>query len=396
MVEAFAIAFLLSVCVIRVFMPLAVSFGFVDAPDLRKRHAGKIPLVGGVAIYATLVPLGLVLPFWEEGNGIGLLAIGLPLLLIGLADDYWQISARVRIGAEVCCSLAAIYFCDIRLDDIGPLIPGLGGTLVLLAIPLTVVSMVGVINAINMTDGVDGLAGGLALLTFSALALLAYPTNFDLALQLVSFVAVLLGFLYFNSRFFGRARALIFMGDGGAIFIGFALAWYLITLSQGPDAAYKPATALWLFAVPLLDTLTIMSRRIMHRQSPFAADREHLHHILLLAGFGANRTVLIILAAHLLCILCGLASIWLEAPDWVIFGLFAVLFAVYYAAMTRSWKVMKKIKLFREWAGFEDRRSEDRSTRGRRSAFERRQVQFVFATSERRTAGNRRSGKERA
>jgi hypothetical protein len=148
--------------------------------------------------------------------------------------------------------------------------------------------------------------------------------------------------------------------------------------------------------VPLLDTLTIMSRRIMHRQSPFAADREHLHHILLLAGFGANRTVLIILAAHLLCILCGLASIWLEAPDWVIFGLFAVLFAVYYAAMTRSWKVMKKIKLFREWAGFEDRRSEDRSTRGRRSAFERRQVQFVFATSERRTAGNRRSGKERA
>jgi UDP-GlcNAc:undecaprenyl-phosphate GlcNAc-1-phosphate transferase len=241
MVEAFAIAFLLSVCVIRVFMPLAVSFGFVDAPDLRKRHAGKIPLVGGVAIYATLVPLGLVLPFWEEGNGIGLLAIGLPLLLIGLADDYWQISARVRIGAEVCCSLAAIYLCDIRLDDIGPLIPGLGGTLVLLAIPLTVVSMVGVINAINMTDGVDGLAGGLALLTFSALALLAYPTNLDLALQLVSFVAVLLGFLYFNSRFFGRARALIFMGDGGAIFIGFALAWYLITLSQGPDAAYNAA-----------------------------------------------------------------------------------------------------------------------------------------------------------
>lgn len=396
MLEAFAIAFLLSVGFIRLLMPVAVRVGFVDAPCLRKRHDGQIPLVGGLGIYATLLPLCLIFPFWQAQNGLWLIALGLPLLMIGLADDRWQLSARMRFAVEIACSLVAIQYCGIRLEDIGHLLPQVGGTLVLLSIPLSVVGIVGVINAINMTDGVDGLAGGLAALTFAALAWLALPNDPAVALQLVSFVAVLVGFLVFNSRFFGRKRAVIFMGDGGAIFIGFALAWYLIMLSQGPNAAYSPATALWLFAVPLLDTLTIMTRRIRHGQSPFAADREHLHHILLLAGFGANRTVLIILGAHSLFILCGLANIWFKAPDWVTFGLFAVLFAAYYASMTHAWKIMKKVKSFREWAGFEDRRNEDRGTTGRRSSAERRQAQLPLSMADRRTATNRRSGKDRA
>ena len=396
MIEVFFIAFLLSIGFIRILIPAALRVGFVDAPCLRKRHDGQIPLVGGLGIYATLLPLCLILPFWQARNGVWLITLGLPLLLTGLADDRWQLSARMRIFVEIGCSLVAIQYCGVRLEDIGHLLPQVGGTLVLLSVPLSVISMVGVINAINMTDGVDGLAGGLSTLTFAALAWLAVPSDPAVALQLVSFVAVLVGFLVFNSRFFGRKRASIFMGDGGAIFIGFALAWYLITLSQGPNAVYSPATALWLFAMPLLDTLTIMTRRMRHGQSPFAADREHLHHILLLAGFGANRTVLIILAAHSLFILCGFANIWFKAPDWVTFGLFVVLFAAYYATMSHAWRVMKKIKSFREWAGFEDRRNEDRGTTGRRSSAERRQAQLPFATADRRTAANRRSGKERA
>jgi UDP-GlcNAc:undecaprenyl-phosphate GlcNAc-1-phosphate transferase len=148
------------------------------------------------------------------------------------------------------------------------------------------------------------------------------------------------------------------MGDGGSIFLGFALAWYLIQLSQGANAAYPPVTALWLFAVPLIDTITIMVRRVRHGHSPFAADREHLHHILLLAGFGANRTVLIILASHLCCILFGVAGLYFGIPEWVMFFLFAALFAGYFYSMTHAWKLMKKVKHFREWAGFEDRRHE--------------------------------------
>ncbi len=395
MIETIAIAFLLSVCLIRILMPLAVHAGFVDAPSIRKRHDGKIPLVGGLAIYITLLPLCLIFPFWRVQNGIWLIALGLPLLLVGLADDRWQISASKRFLVEICCSLFAVIYCDIRLDDVGRLLPNVGGSLVMLAIPMSVVGMVGVINAINMTDGVDGLAGGLAVLTFAALALLTFPSNIAVSLQLISFVAILVGFLVFNSRFFGRKRAAVFMGDGGAIFVGFALAWYLISLSQGAGAVITPVSALWLIGVPLLDTMTIMVRRVGRRQSPFAADREHLHHILILAGFGANRTVLVILLLHLACILCGIASIYFNVPEWITFGLSLGVFALYYAGMSHAWKVMKKVKSFREWAGFEDRRNEDRATSGRRSGLDRRQAAIPFTAEERRNEKNRRSGERR-
>jgi UDP-GlcNAc:undecaprenyl-phosphate GlcNAc-1-phosphate transferase len=367
MFEAFAAALVLSVCLIRTLIPMAVRLGLVDAPCVRKRHKGEVPLIGGLAIFVTLATLCLTFSAWQANHGIWLIALGLPLLLIGLADDRWEISARKRFVVEIACGLVAAAYCDVRLHDLGRLIPSfggallVGGTLVWLSIPLTIVGMVGVINSINMTDGVDGLAGGLAALTFTGLAFLTYPTNPSVTLQLLTLVAALTGFLFYNSRFFGRQRAAIFMGDGGSIFIGFAIAWYLIMLSQGDNAVIRPVDALWLIAVPLLDTATIMTRRLRQGRSPFAADREHFHHILLLSGFGANRTVLIILTAQLCCVLLAVASARAAVPEWFVFALFLALAAFYYTIMNYAWKVMKRIKHFREWAGFEDRRRAERS-----------------------------------
>lgn len=395
MFASVATAFALSVFMVFVLRPAAVHLGLVDAPCVRKRHTGVIPLVGGLAIYLTLLAMWLAFPFWRAQNGTWLVALGLPLLLVGLADDRWELSASKRLLIEVVCSLIAILYCGIRIDNIGSLLPGLGGTLVLLAVPLSVVGMVGAINAINMTDGVDGLAGGLATLTFGALAFMAYPSHLDVSLQLTSIVATLFGFLVFNSRFFGRKRAAIFLGDGGAIFLGFAIVWYLILLSQGPDAVITPVSALWLFAVPLIDTVTIMTRRMLRGHSPFAADREHLHHILLLAGFGATRTVMIILAAQFLFILVGIASIRLHVPDWITFVSFMALAFAYYFTMHHAWKTMKKIKSFREWAGFECRRNEDRGTNGRRSSHDRRFDSKAFHEQERRGVSDRRVGARR-
>ena len=318
-------------------------------------------------------------------------------MLIGLADDRWEVSARKRFLLEICCGLFAASYCGVRLQDIGHLLPNVGGTLVLLSIPLTVIGMVGVINSVYMTDGVDGLAGGLATLTFGALAVLAYPTHPAVGLQLVTFVAMLIGFLVFNSRFFGRKRAAIFLGDGGSIFIGFALAWYLIMLSQGETPVIKPVDALWLVAVPFLDPMTIMTRRIQHGRSPFSADREHLHHILMLAGFGANRTVLIILSVQLCCILVAVASIRYGAAEWIVFFIFVAAFAAYYMAMSHAWKIMKRVKSFREWAGFEDRRNEDGASAGRIPDLDRRKARVapehppVPATDELKTEPSRLS-----
>lgn len=393
MTESLIVAFSLSVLLIGVFRPLADRLGMVDAPCLRKRHEGTIPVIGGLAIYSALLLFSFFYPFWSAYNGKWLITLGLPLLLIGMADDRWDLSASHRLVVEVCCSLFAVLYCGVRIDDIGQLWPGLGGSLVLLALPLTIVGMVGAINAMNMTDGVDGLAGGLAALTLTALAVMAYPRHSEIALQLLSMVAALVGFLVFNSRFFGRSRAAIFMGDGGSIFIGFAIVWYLVTLSQGRDAVITPVSALWLFAVPLVDTVTIMIRRVARGNSPFSADREHLHHILMLAGFGVNRTVLIILGLQSLCILIGIGSIYYRVPDWIVFWLFMAHFAAYFAMMHRAWRLMKRIKSFREWAGFADRRAESRGVSGSHRHSDRRQGSVTFHYENRRTEKIRRANR---
>ncbi len=344
--QTFASGFAFSVCIIYALRPVAVQVGFVDTPCERKHHVGQIPLVGGVAIYAALLAMCLIFPFWRAQSGAGLVALGLPLLLIGMADDKWQLSASIRLLAEICCSLIAAVYFGIRLDDLGRLLPNLGGTLFWLAIPLTVIGTVGAVNAFNMSDGVDGLAGALAALIFGALAWLAYPTNMAVALQLTSCMAVLLGFLVFNSRFFGRRQACIFMGDGGSILIGFALVWYLILLSQGPAAVIRPVSALWLFALPLLDTVSIMSRRIARGQSPFAADREHLHHLLLLVGLSVNRVVLVILSAQMVFILFAVAGLYFKLPEWISFTLFLGVFAIYFASTRYAWKLIKESSAF--------------------------------------------------
>lgn len=390
MIEGFAAALLLSVLLIKILMPLAVRAGFVDVPSVRKRHRGHVPLVGGLAIYATLLVSWLIFPFWSARKGAWLITLGFPLLLVGLADDRWNVSPAKRFLVEISCALLAAMFCGIRIDDIGQLFPGVGGTLVMLAIPMTVLGIVGGVNAMNMTDGVDGLAGGLALLTFAALAWLAYPSQAGVALQLVSFVAVMLGFLIFNSRFFGRERAAVFMGEGGATFVGFAVVWYLILLSQGADAVITPVSALWLFAVPLVDAMTIMARRACRGQSPFLGDREHLHHILLLAGYGKKRTALIILSSQLVFILYGIASIRFQVPTWISFGLFVGVFALYYASMCHAWKIMKKIKSFREWSGFDDRRNARVGAATRRSGLAATEINLQFSNGNRRKTEDRR------
>jgi hypothetical protein len=116
--------------------------------------------------------------------------------------------------------------------------------------------------------------------------------------------------------------------------------------------------------------------------------------VLLLAGLGANRTALVILLFHLACILFGIVSIHFHVPEWITFALALGVFALYYAGMCHAWTVMKKVKSFREWAGFEDRR-ESRETSGRRSKLDRRKMAIQFTAEDRRTEMNRRCGVRR-
>jgi len=154
---------------------------------------------------------------------------------------------------------------------------------------------------------------------------------------------VLFAFLLYNWRF-GERQAKTFMGDSGSMLIGFVLAWSLVDLSQGVQRAMAPVTALWLFAVPLIDTLTMMVRRIRKRQSPFTADCEHFHHLLQCAGIGKYQTTLLITLMAVLYTAFGLYGHFTGIPEYVMFYLFLVLFLLHLMIIMHAWKTMRFLK----------------------------------------------------
>ena len=193
------------------------------------------------------------------------------------------------------------------------------------------------------------------------------------------------GFLLFNIRLPGRSRASIFLGDAGSMFLGFALTWFAISLSQGPERVIKPAAALWFIMVPVMDAVAMMLRRIVKGRSPFSPDREHLHHIFLLAGYSVNQTVAIMAALGTAGVAIGLASTWWNWPDLFVAGAFLGVGILYFWLIMHSWRVMRFLhrSICRRRSNSADRRAmadrrkeHSRSYTGpeRRSGVERRQV----------------------
>ena len=216
------------------------------------------------------------------------------------------------------------------LQDVGWLALGSLLSLGILAIPFTVFCTVGVLNAVNMSDGLDGLAGGLALVTLGSLSYLAYYTGHSENLDaLVVLMACIMGFLVFNARSPWCKKAKVFMGDAGSMFLGFVIARFLIDFSQGDQRIMHPVIALWIFAVPLMDTVAVMLRRMLAGHSPFSADRKHLHHILLSIGLSPGQTVIAIWVLAVLLAIIGIVGHMAKLPDETMFFGFLGLFAVY-------------------------------------------------------------------
>jgi UDP-GlcNAc:undecaprenyl-phosphate/decaprenyl-phosphate GlcNAc-1-phosphate transferase len=215
--------------------------------------------------------------------------------------------------------------------DLGSLF-GLGDVeLDALAVPFTSFAVVGVINAFNMADGEDGMAGGLALTAFALLAALAFLAGHQADASLLTlFAFAVLGFLLLNMRRPGRAKAEVFMGNAGSMFLGFTAAWFMVRLSQGQTQAIAPVTALWLLAVPLCDAVAVILRRLISGRSPFEPDRGHLHHHLRDKGLSPAQTVAKVLMCSLALGLVGAFAQAYGLPDWLLFNGFLACFLCYF------------------------------------------------------------------
>ena len=357
--------------------PLATRIGLLDHPSLRKSHVGRVPLIGGLAMFFgfALGALTLDLGLTAFRSFFAASAI---LVVVGILDDMHELTSRARFGAQITAAVLMLYWGGVALEDLGALRPD--GSLFALShaeAVFTVFATVGVINALNVADGVDGLAGGLALIALAGLALLATQAGqLDAFVILLMLGAVVVAFLGFNARIPGRFQALAFMGDAGSMFLGFAITWFFIAMSQGEHRAMSPVTALWLLLLPLFDTVWLIIRRASTGRSPTAADYEHLHHVLQMTGLSVNQTVLVMWGIGALCAVVGITSFKLGVPENLMFYLYLGLFALYCAVMAHTWRTQQFLfwPLDRRLGTSERRFSADRRDRERRTGDERRSM----------------------
>jgi UDP-GlcNAc:undecaprenyl-phosphate GlcNAc-1-phosphate transferase len=332
--------------------------GWIDRPSHRKAHAGAVPIAGGIGIVLTLLVAGLwawVAPGslgidpaafapLAETSTLALLAGALLVFAVAFTDDRTPIRARWRFLAQGAAALVAVVG-GTFIASLGELFWAVEIPLPLwIAVPFTLFGVCGVINALNMSDGADGLAGGLAFIATGwfalALAFIAgsHPQAAALLPLALALAGALAGFLLLNLRTPWRARAAIFMGDGGSMMLGFILGWLAVRSTQAfGEAGPPPVLALWILAVPLADTVSCMLRRVAHGATPMSPDHRHLHHLLPAAGLSVRRSVAIILAAALLLGGLGVLGWRLGVADWALFWTWVGLFGAYHYAALRFW-----------------------------------------------------------
>ena len=357
------LAFSCTVLCIVLLKPLAPKIGLVDRPSGRKAHEGVIPVVGGIAIWLAFT---IILLFVGMTGKLMYLVIASGMLIsVGATDDVADLSPNWRLVLHIVAVLIMCLLAGVVVQSLGELIiPGIELTLGVLAVPFTVFAVVALINATNMCDGLDGLCGTQVSIPLVGLAVLTgIKGDQEHFLPLIALCGCLLGFLFFNLRTPWRSKATIFLGDAGSNFLGFMLAWFLIDVSQGENAVLEPVAVLWFALLLIYDTVEVVIRRVVRRESPFEANREHLHHVFLLAGFSVSETVLTMGALTLIGVLIGITTAFVDVPDNILFGAF-ILFGILFLRMIfRTWSVMRF--LYRSICRRREERRKSESPEGR-------------------------------
>jgi UDP-GlcNAc:undecaprenyl-phosphate GlcNAc-1-phosphate transferase len=321
---------------------LAVSIGVLDQTDERKIHTGSIPRLGGIAIFFSVLLSSLL--FCSIKQEIrAYLAGGIIIFLTGLSDDLQEISPRQKFLGEFVAATVVVVLGGQSLPSLGNLL-GTGELLLgAFSLPFTIVALVGVINAVNLIDGLDGLAGGVtAIASLAFLVLAGLAGNHNLMFISAALFGATLGFLKFNTH-----PAQIFMGDSGSLFLGYSLGYCAINLAVKGGGTVSPVTPLIVLALPIVDTIVVMTGRAWRGTRCFAPDTTHFHHRLLALGFSHGVTV--VLLYFLSYCFAVAALIFCRVPDYLLFyGLLAILATLYgnLRMMERAQTLRGNLRLF--------------------------------------------------
>ncbi len=296
---------------------LAFRIGAIDIPtDARRMHKKPIPRIGGLAIFAGFLIATLV--FCEPSSQLFAIWIGGGILVIlGILDDIFRLPAWIKLIVQLCVAGISVSF-GILIEHIT--LFGAHIEFGYFSIPITILWIVGLSNAINLIDGLDGLSCGVSTITSVSIFMVMLITG-DLTSALITAILTgsCLGFFPYN-----RNPAKIFMGDTGALFLGYTLSIISVQGLFKLHTMLSFLVPLSIFALPILDTLIAICRRVIHGQSPFHPDRGHFHHKLVDMGFSHKEAVKILYA------ISG------------IMGLVAVTYtdAMFQESATRIWKTL--------------------------------------------------------
>jgi len=338
---ALIVAFLVSVFTIKVLLPLAPQIGLVDLPNERKNHDGAIPLIGGISIYTGVLIASTL--FIEQSQLLNLYFISSALLVfIGTMDDIYDLSVAPRMIFQGLVAAIMVFGAGIYISDFGNLLL-LGDVFIgNYGMIFTLLACITAINAFNMIDGIDGLAGSMSIISILSIAILTMMSNTDrdILLPLILVVATI-PYLFYNVSTRNPRGKKIFMGDAGSMFLGLTVIWLLAISTQnhdGSEAAFRPVTALWVIAIPLMDMFAIMLRRIRKGVSPFQADNGHLHHICMRLGLSSRQALWAISSLSISFALVGIAGEYFAISESIMLVTFVLLFIAYSFALQYAWK----------------------------------------------------------
>lgn len=281
----------------------AFKIGATDKPDKRRVNTKEMPTIGGLAIYlAYFISMFFFQPLPFEQ--IMPLFIGATLIIItGIIDDVKEISPKMKLLGILLAALVIYFIGDIKMTTLS--LPFIGTfELGWLSFPLTIVWILAITNAINLIDGLDGLAAGVSIIALSTMGIIGYfflnVMNIPITIMIFTLVFATLGFLPYN---FNPAK--IFLGDTGALFLGFMIS---VMSLQG----LKNVTLISLIipivilGIPITDTIYAMLRRYLNNMPISSADKHHMHHRLMSLGLSHKQTVLSIYGIALLFSLIAL------------------------------------------------------------------------------------------
>ena len=332
-----AIVTIISISILR---PFAISINLTDSPNDRKNHQGDVPLIGGLSMF-----FGFFISILSSSVDLNdikyFILASLIVVIVGLLDDHRDMSIKFRFLFQATAAIIVSTVAGVNIESLGDLISLNEIYLNSWSVFFTIIAIICSMNAVNMSDGINGLAGSSCFITLASIAFLAYLNSNLLSLTIsLLMCSVILPFLVENLCIGRPTKKRIFMGDAGSMFLGLGIAWLLINLSQGDSRAFSPVIALWLFAIPLIDIVSIIFRRLIIRKSLFKPDLNHSHHILIKAGFSSNLVLIIMISMSLIMALIGVFGVLKDISEPKMFFGFIIIFLLYF---TFSHYLVKKI-----------------------------------------------------